>query len=172
MGNEPTALGTLVSLLIYSVIGVVVFFFFFPLASLIIILVWVVMFVSILLYDSRHWRQPGPDAHGIWLSAQTRNLNVGEYSIEGPVMGSCVKARNMFSAARAEARSLVGGEPIQFTSLVEETRNIALSRMCQKAKRMGCNAVVGFRIVTAETLWGATEIIAFGTAIKLKGVGR
>jgi len=138
----------------------------------IIILAWIIGVVSILLYDKRHWRRPGPDAHGIWLSTQTRNLNLGDCSVKGAVMGSCVKARNIFSAARAETRSLVGGETVQFTGLVEECRNIALGRMCLKAKKMGCNGIIGFRIITAETLWGATEIIAYGTAVKIKGVGR
>ena len=171
MGRIESALAALIWLFVISVINVVTFAFFWPVCSVMIVLMWIIGVVSILLYDKRHWRQPGPDAHGIWLSTQTRNLNLGDYSIKGTVMGSCVKARNIFSAARAETRSLVGGETVQFTGLVEETRNIALGRMCLKAKKMGCNGVIGFRIITAETLWGATEIIAYGTAVKIKGAG-
>lgn len=169
--KEPSALGMLITYLIISLILIVIFAFTLPVCSLIIFLIWFIGFVSIMLYDRRHWRKPGPNAHGIWLSSQTRKLDLGDYSVEGTVMGSCVKARNVFSAAKAEARSLIGGETIQFTGLVEETRNIALSRMCLKAKKMGCNGVIGFRIVSAATLWGATEIIAYGTVVKIKGVG-
>ena len=172
MGNEPSALGSLIGLAIYSVIGVLIFLFFFPLGSLIIIVLWIVFFASIMAYDSRNWGQPGQDTLGVLLSSKTRKLELGEYSVEGMVMGSCVKARNMFSAARAESRSMIGGETTQFTSLVDETRNIALTRMCRKAKEMGCNGVVGFRMITAETLWGATEIIAYGTAVKIKKSNR
>ena len=167
MGNEPSALGSLISFLISSLFLAVTFIFFgLPILSLLIIVIWIVMFVSIMIYDSRNWGRPKPDTLGVQLSSKTRNLGLGEYSVKGMAMGSCVKARNMFSAARAEARSLVGGEATQFTSLVDETRNIALTRMCRKAKSMGCNGVVGFRLITAETLWGATEIIAYGTAVK------
>jgi uncharacterized protein YbjQ (UPF0145 family) len=84
------------------------------------------------------------------------------------VMGTCVKTRNIFSAARAELRSLIGGEARQFTDLVNECRNIAVTRMCQKAKDKGCNRILGFRMITAETMWGATEFIAYGTAVKTK----
>ncbi len=170
MGKEPTALGILIRLAIYSVVAGIIFLFFFPLCSLLILIAWVVGFASIMAYDSRHWGRPGPDTHGMWLSSQTRKLDLGEYQVKGMVIGTCVKARNVFSAARAESRSVVGGEAIQFTSLVEECRNIALSRMCANAKALSCNGVVGYRMITAETLWGATEFIAYGTAVKIKGV--
>ena len=170
--KEPSALGVLIGYLILSVVLVIMFAFIQPIVSAAIVLTWIVAFAGIMLYDRRHWRTPGPDAHGIWLSTQTRKLDIGNYTVKGPVMGSCVKARNMFSAAKQEARSLVGGEAQGFTDLVEETRNIALSRMCLKAKKMGCNGVIGFRIVTAETLWGATEIIAYGTGVNIKGVSQ
>lgn len=172
MSNDASALGALIGLLIPSVILTVVFLFFFPICSILIIILWIISFISIILYDKRHWRKPLPESHGIWLSTQTRNLDLGEYSMHGAVMGSCVKVRNVFTAARQEARSLVGGEAQRFTDLVEETRNIALSRMCKKTKKMGCNGVIGFRIITAETLWGSTEIIAYGTAVNIKGVGQ
>lgn len=169
MSNDSSALGFLISMVLLSVVLALIFFFYVdPLWTAIIIIFWMVLFASILAYDSRHWGRPGLDTLGVQLSSRTRKLELGEYSIEGMVMGTCVKARNMFSAARAEARSLIGGEATQFTSLVDECRNIALMRMCRKAKDMGCNGVVGFRMITAETLWGATEIIAFGTAVKIK----
>jgi uncharacterized protein YbjQ (UPF0145 family) len=168
MGKEPTALGTLIVLVIYSVVAAIILLFFYPLGSLIIVITWVVLFISILVYDSRHWGDPELENSGVQIFTKTRNLNLGEYQVKGMAMGTCVKARNMFSAARAEARSLVGGEARQFTDLVEECRNMAVNRMCAKAKRMGCNAVVGFRIITAETMWGSTEFIAYGTAVKTR----
>ena len=172
MSNDTSALGALIGFLIPSVIITVVFLFIFPICSIIIVLIWIISFISIMIYDMRHWRKPLPESYGIWLSAQTRNLDIGEYTMHGAVMGSCVKARNIFTAARQEARSLVGGEAQGFTDLAEESRNIALSRMCKKAKKMECNGVIGFRIISAETLWGSTEIIAYGTAINIKGVDK
>ena len=166
--NEQSALGSLISLAAYSIIGAFIFLFFMPVCSLMIILSWVVGFPAILAYDRRHWDKPGPDTLGVKVSSRTRKLDMGEYEVKGLVMGTCVKARNIFSAARAEARSLVGGEARQFTGLVNESRNIALTRMCQKALDMGCDTVIGFRMVSAESLWGATEIIAFGTAVRVR----
>jgi len=168
--KERNALRILIILLFYSMIIALVSAFIFPIISIVIILLWITSFISIMVYDRRHWRKPDPESHGIWLSNQTRNLNIGEYSIHGAVMGSCVKARNIFSASRAELRSLIGGEAQQFTGLVDECRNMALGRMCLNAKKKGCNGVLGFRIVTSETLWGATEVIAYGTAVKIESV--
>ena len=130
MGNDPSALGSLIGFMISSVILAITFIFFgLPVLSLLIVLLWIVTFASIMAYDSRNWGRPGPDTLGVQLSSKTRNLELGEYSVKGMVMGSCVKARNMFSAARAEGRSLVGGEATQFTSLVDECRNIGRPRI-------------------------------------------
>ncbi len=175
MGNrnrDPSALG----ILIYPFLFYSVLFIAFTIGigqsylASICILIWLVFFLAIMVYDRRHWGAPGPETHGVWLSSQTRNLELGEYSMEGVVMGTCVKTRNLFSAARAESRSIVGGEALQFTSLVEECRNIALGRMCKQARSIGCNGVIGYRMISAETLWGATEIIAYGTAVRIRGV--
>jgi len=168
MGNEPSALGALIAICIYTVVGALLLFFFVsPIYALIPPLILLTLFVGALGYDSRNWGNPELNTHGVQLTSQTRKLKLDNCEVQGMVMGSCVKARNMFSAARAEARSLIGGEARQFTQLVDESRNIAISRMCQKARAMGCNAVIGYRMVSAESMWGATEIIAYGTAVKV-----
>jgi uncharacterized protein YbjQ (UPF0145 family) len=168
--KDPSALGILITLVIYSSIFIFATAYFVPVLSLACIFLWIIMFVSILGYDRRHWGSPGPETHGMYLSSQTRKITLPDYSVQGVVFGSCVKTRNLFSSARAESRSIVGGEALQFTSLVEECRNIALSRMCRQAKNMGCNGVIGYRMITTESLFGATEIIAFGTAIRIGGL--
>ncbi len=167
---EPTALGVMFKLLAISLIFTSITLFVRPAWALACIATWLLVLLLVLGYDSRHWGKPGPDTLGIFLTSKTRNLELGDYSLEGMVMGSCVKARNIFSAARAESRALVGGEALQFSSLVEECRNIALSRMCRQARKQGCNGIVGFRMITAETLFGATEIIAYGTAVRIRGL--
>jgi len=151
-----------------SLIFMVVMALLEPALSMFCILMWVLMFGAVMLYDRRHWGVPGPETHAIWLSTKTRKFDIGDYSIAGVVMGTCVKTRNLFSSARAESRAIVGGEALQFTSLVEECRNIALNRMCQKARNLGCNGIIGFRVITAETMWGATELIAYGTAVRIR----
>jgi len=169
---SDSALGNLIALVIISVLFVTISAIFMPFLSLVCILTWIVVFLLIMHHDRRHWGVPGPETHGIWLSAKTRKLEIGEHEVAGMVMGTCVKTRNLFSAARAESRAIVGGEALQYTSLVEECRNIAMNRMCKKARDMGCNGIVGYRLISAETLFGATEIIAYGTAVKIRGLGQ
>jgi uncharacterized protein YbjQ (UPF0145 family) len=168
MSNEPSAVGALIAMLTLSVtFGAILYFLVNPIWAVVITVIWIVFFVSVLTYDRRHWGQPKMETLGINLSSKTRILPNGTYKVEGMVMGTCVKTRNIFSSARAELRSLVGGEASQFTGLVDECRNIALTRMCKKAKDKKCNWIVGFRMITAETMWGTTEFIAYGTAIKV-----
>lgn len=166
--KDPSALGILITLIVYSVIFMIITILFIPALAMFCLLAWVLLFAVIMLYDRRHWGVPGPETQGIWLSSKTRKLDIGEYSIAGVVMGTCVKTRNLFSSARAESRAIVGGEALQFSSLVEECRNIAMNRMCQKARNLGCNGIIGLRLITAETLWGATELIAYGTAVRIR----
>jgi uncharacterized protein YbjQ (UPF0145 family) len=169
MSSDSSAVGVLISLMSMSaVFALILFIYDNPLWTLLIVIIWIVFFVSIMAYDRRHWGQPNLNTLGVALSTKTRKPEIGEYKVEGMVMGTCVKTRNIFSAARAELRSLVGGEARQFTDLVDECRNIALTRMCQRAKDMGCNWVLGFRMITAETMWGATEFIAYGTSVRTK----
>ncbi len=127
---------------------------------------WLVFFVVVLLYDMRHWGRPSFDTQGVRIYSRTRNLGLEDHETEGTVMGTCVKARNIFSSARAEMRAIIGGEAKQFTALVDEARNVAITRMCKQAKARGCDSIYGFRLITAETLWGSTEFIAYGTAVR------
>ena len=169
MSNESSAVGALIGLLSLSItLAAILFFYVDPIWALIITILWILFFVSVLAYDRRHWGRPNMDTLGVNLSSKTRKLPNHTYKVEGMVMGTCVKTRNIFSSARAELRSLVGGEAQQFTGLVDECRNIALTRMCKKARDKGCNWVVGYRMITAETMWGSTEFIAYGTALKVK----
>jgi uncharacterized protein YbjQ (UPF0145 family) len=169
MGNkEPSALGILLYLLFLSAVFAIGLANTEPLIALALVAIWPIIFIVIIAHDHTNWGQPKLNTLGIRLSTKTRKLGSDNYSVEGMVMGSCVKARNIFSTARAEARSLVGGEAKQLTSLVNECRNVALTRMCQQAIDKGCNGIVGYRMITAETLWGATEIIAYGTAVRIK----
>jgi uncharacterized protein YbjQ (UPF0145 family) len=49
---------------------------------------------------------------------------------------------------------------------MEEARRTAMERMIEDAKKLDADAVVGMRYATAQTMGGAAEIIAFGTAVK------
>jgi uncharacterized protein YbjQ (UPF0145 family) len=86
--------------------------------------------------------------------------------ILGVVFGSCVQTKHLGKDLRAAGRNIIGGESKAYTELLEESRRTAMQRMIEDAKRIGADAVVGMRYATAQTMGGAAEIIAFGTAVK------
>ena len=65
-------------------------------------------------------------------------------------------------------RNLVGGEVPEYTNLLAEAREQALDRMVRHAEEMGADGIVTFRLTTSTVMEGAAEILAYGTAVKLK----
>lgn len=86
----------------------------------------------------------------------------------GLVRGTTVRSRHIGRDIRATLRSLVGGEVVEYTKLVAECREQAIDRMAAEAKAKGADAVVGFRFATMEVARGAAEVVAYGTAVKLR----
>ena len=84
----------------------------------------------------------------------------------GVVFGSCVQTKHIGKDLRAAGRTLIGGESRPYTELVEEARRTAMQRMIEDAKKLKADAIVGMRYSTAQTMAGAAEVIAFGTAVK------
>lgn len=88
--------------------------------------------------------------------------------VVGIARGSTVRARNIGRDIFAALRNVVGGEISEYTKLQAQAREQALYRMEQDAERLGADAVVNVRITTAMVMQGAAEILAYGTAVKLK----
>jgi uncharacterized protein YbjQ (UPF0145 family) len=84
----------------------------------------------------------------------------------GVVFGSCVQTKHVGKDIRAMGRNIIGGESRAYTELMEESRRTAMQRMIEDAKKLGADAVIGMRYATAQTMAGAAELIAFGTAVK------
>jgi len=84
----------------------------------------------------------------------------------GIVFGSCVQTKHIGKDIRAALRTIIGGEAKSYTELLEEARRVAMQRMIEQAEKLGADAIVGMRYATAQTMRGAAEIIAFGTAVK------
>lgn len=84
----------------------------------------------------------------------------------GIVFGSCVQTKHLGKDLRAMGRNIIGGESKAYTELMEESRRVAMQRMIDDAKTLGADAVIGMRYATAQTMVGAAELIAFGTAVK------
>ena len=83
----------------------------------------------------------------------------------GYVKGSTVRAKHVGRDIAAGFKTLVGGEIKGYTEMMEEARKIAVGRMVEEAKELGANAIVGFRLQTSAVMAGASEIIAYGTAL-------
>jgi len=88
--------------------------------------------------------------------------------ILGIARGSTVRARNVGRDVLAGFKNLVGGEIDGYTKLQAQSREQALQRMRQDAEQMGADAILNVRFSTSMIMQGASEILAYGTAVKLK----
>ena len=84
----------------------------------------------------------------------------------GMARGSTVRCRNIGRDIFASIKNIVGGEIEEYTKLQADAREQALKRMLDDANRMGADAVVNVRFTTSVVAQGASEILAFGTAVK------
>lgn len=83
----------------------------------------------------------------------------------GVVRGIVVRSRNVFVNIGAALQTLVGGNIVAWTRLCEQTRADAFEIMIQHATELGANAIVGARYDATEVSSGATEVLAYGTAV-------
>jgi uncharacterized protein YbjQ (UPF0145 family) len=83
----------------------------------------------------------------------------------GLVRGNTIRARHVGKDIMAGLRNLVGGEIIEYTKLMAESREQAIDRMAENAEQMGANAVVCQRFSTSMIMGGAAELLAYGTAV-------
>ena len=88
----------------------------------------------------------------------------------GVVWGSSIKAKHLGKDIAMGLKKIVGGELGAYTQMLEEARREAISRMASQARELGADAVVGFRFSTSMVTTGAAEIVAYGTAVKLKWI--
>lgn len=84
------------------------------------------------------------------------------------VRGSTVRARNIGRDIFAGLKNIVGGEIEEYTKLQAQSREQAMQRMIEDAKRLNADAVINVRLTTSMVMQGAAEILAYGTAVKLK----
>ncbi len=81
------------------------------------------------------------------------------------VKGNTIRARHVGRDIVAGFRNIIGGEITEYTKMLAESREQALDRMQEEAKKLGANAVVGMRFITASIMGGAAELLAYGTAV-------
>jgi len=86
----------------------------------------------------------------------------------GLVQGSTVRAKHVGRDLMAGLKNIVGGELKGYTELLNEARQQALERMQQQAAQLGGNAVINIRFSTSNITAGASELLAYGTAVVLQ----
>ena len=86
----------------------------------------------------------------------------------GIARGSTVRTRNVGNDILAAFKNLVGGEVAEYTRLQADAREQALQRMIEDANNLGADAVICLRFQTSVMMAGASELLAYGTAVKLK----
>ena len=88
--------------------------------------------------------------------------------ILGVVKGSTVRARNIGRDIGAGLKNLVGGEIKTYTEMTNNARDESFNRMVNQAIDAGADAIIGMRFMTSMIMQGASEMLAYGTAVKLK----
>ncbi|MGC6581887.1 MAG: YbjQ family protein [Akkermansiaceae bacterium] len=85
----------------------------------------------------------------------------------GIATGNTVRAKHVGRDIMAGLKTIVGGEVSGYTEMLSESRNQALDRMIMQGKAMEADAIVNVRFTTSQVAQGMSEMLAYGTAVKL-----
>lgn len=88
----------------------------------------------------------------------------------GVVRGVVVRSRSVVGTIGAGIQTLFGGNISLFTELAERTRQQAFDTMLVQADLAGADAVIGIRYDATEVMNGVTEVICYGTAVRVKSL--
>ncbi len=86
----------------------------------------------------------------------------------GLVKGNTIRAKHLGKDIVAGLRNIVGGEIKEYTEMLDDSREEAVRRMTEDAKRLQADAIVAVRFTTSTVIGGAAELLAYGTAVKLR----
>lgn len=96
--------------------------------------------------------------------------NIAGYEVTevlGTAFGVVVRARGIGGDILASLKGLVGGEVKQYTQMIEDARRQAIDRMVQNGHAMGADAIVMMRFDSGDIGQNMSEIVAYGTAVKM-----
>ena len=86
----------------------------------------------------------------------------------GVVRGNTIRTRWFGRDIAAGLKTIIGGEIKGYTKMISDAREEATNRMIQQAQKLGADAVVNIRYTTSAVMQAASEILAYGTAVKFK----
>ena len=101
------------------------------------------------------------------LVVNTEYIEGYELEMMGVVKGGVVQSKNAIRDFGAGLKTIVGGEIKAYTDMIE-ARDLATRRMAEEAAALGADAVVGLRYASSAIMQGASEVMAYGTAVKVR----
>ena len=102
------------------------------------------------------------------LLVTTETIPGKELEVLTLVKGSTVHSKNIGKDILSGLKTIVGGEIVSYTEMMDEARAIATKRMVDEAMTLGADAIVAIRFTSSAIMQGASEIMAYGTAVKFK----
>ena len=99
----------------------------------------------------------------------TNNVPGAEIAaVLGVARGNTIRTRHLGRDVMAGLKGIVGGEVESYTKLMAESREQAIARMIEHGEALGADAILGMRLTTSVLMTTAAEILAYGTAVKLR----
>ena len=102
------------------------------------------------------------------LLVNTDYITGKELEMLGVVKGTVVFSKNFGRDFMAGLKTIVGGEIVGYTEMLNEARAIATKRMVDDAEAQGADAIVNIRYSSSAVMQGAAEIVDYGTAVRYK----
>lgn len=102
------------------------------------------------------------------LLVNTEHIPGKELEALGMVKGTIVQSKHFGKDFMAGMKTLVGGEIVGYTEMLNEARQIATKRMVDEAEALGADAVVNIRYGSSALMQGAAEVVAYGTAVRYR----
>ncbi len=90
----------------------------------------------------------------------------------GLVKGQIVQSKNIGRDFMAGMKTIVGGEIAGYTEMLMQARQLATKRMVDDANNLGADAIINIRYGSSSVMNGAAEVIAYGTAVKIKKLNK
>lgn len=96
----------------------------------------------------------------------TENIPGQKFELIATVKGSMIQSKHLGRDIGSALKSIVGGELVGYSEMLNEARAIATKRMMEEAAVLQADAVVNIRYTTSAVMQGAAEILVYGTAVK------
>ncbi|MHB1484291.1 MAG: YbjQ family protein [Saccharofermentanales bacterium] len=98
----------------------------------------------------------------------TETISGKELETIGLVKGSTIQSKNIGRDIMSGLKTIVGGELVSYTQMMNEARALATKRMVEEAQALEADAIVCLRYASSSIMQGAAEVMAYGTAVKFK----